>query len=213
MYQNVQQLQSRISNLRSELSSIEQMCRQMQQSEQNNQQQLQQMSQVESNASQQLQRISQTCQRINQELNQLTSMSSQMMSQNQGFQGNQYGSSQYGGQYGQGQQYGTTSYGLAGQNQQTGQFGGNINSVISAATSHQNQGTGFNTSQFGQGQNFGQFGQNQYNQYTQRSGQNFQNQNLGSYGISSAQASYLSQFGNQQTQPYQNNFSTTQFGQ
>lgn len=216
MYQNVQQLQSRIGNLRSELSNIEQVCRQLQQNEQSNQQQLQQMSQVESTASQQLQRISQTCQRINQELSQLTNMQQQMISQNQGFQGGQFTSGQYSNQFGQGQQFGTANYGFTGQNQQSAQNSANLSSLINAGTSQgQGQSTGFNTNQFGQSQNFGQYGQQigqNFNQYTQRSGQNIQNQGLGSYGLSSSQASYLNQQGGQQAQPYAS-YNTTQFGQ
>lgn len=198
---NVQQLQSRISTLRNELSGVEQACSQLSQGEQSHQQELQRMTQLEGNTSQQLQRISQTCQRINQELSQIANLSQQMASQAQ----TMYGGGQYTGftgQPGQGQ-FGTT-FGFVGQGQQPGQFGGGFSNMTGAATTQRVGQSGqwqpgggvgniISTTTAQRGNQPSQFGQGQF-------GQSF-GQSLGTYGIGSAQTSTWGQ--QSQTQPYQ----------
>jgi len=219
MNQSIQQIQERINHMRNDLAQVAQICNQLQQ--------LPRMSQSEGNAAQQLQRIGQTIQHMNQDLSQIASAAQPISIQG-------YQPTQFAGQYGQGQQIGGTptwnqyqQYGQQFNRQPSGQqfnqqqFGVNPGSAISATTWQNNQISGQRQGQFSQYQNYGQPWQ--YGQYTQgqqygqsqisqqQSGQDFQN--LGTYGLSSAQASYMNQMNQQQNQPYQYSIQSSQYSQ
>lgn len=183
MDQIIQQLQQQLQRLQQEVNGINQVCSQLQQSEQANALQLQQMTQKEMVASQGLRRIQQSAGLLNQELSQISNITQQMVNQLTPFQRAIQTTGVAPGAY-------SALTGITGQTSAFYPQTGNI---------------GFNqptTGTFGTTQ-YGAFGQGAASQFGFNQGQNLSN-------IGSIPSFNLGAYSTQQ--PYSQGYSPSQFG-
>jgi len=131
---NMFSLQQQIQKLQQEINDINQVCSQLQQSEQNHAIQLQQMSQREAMATQGLRRIQQAASQLSQDVNQISTITQQISSQVPTMSSSSFIPGTYG-----------TFAGLSGQQAGTGTLNSNIYSNMAPTSTNMSPNSTFST--------------------------------------------------------------------